>query len=97
MSELTVTYAITALAYIVTGGLPPVAAHYGMRVQFLGGVWPATLIGLIGAVLGGLLATIIPGIPELLVIADAVDIVPPFVTASGLTIIYGLISRTNDA
>lgn len=97
MSELTSAYVITALAYVVSGSVPPVVAYYMMKVRFLGGIWVAMLIGLLGAALGGLAETLVPAVPDLLLIAGAVDIVPPFLVATFLTFVYGLISRSNDS
>lgn len=96
MSELTSTYVIIALVYVVSGTIPPVIAHYMMKVRFLGGIWVAMLIGIVGAALGGLAETLVPAVPDLLLIAGAVDIAPPFLVATFLTFIYGLISRSND-
>jgi len=95
LSEIAIAYVITALTYVVTGGVPPIIGHYLLRIQFLGGVWFSILVGLIGAVVGGLAGVILPGLPELIVIANAVDIVPPLVASVILTSIHAVVSRSN--
>jgi len=43
---------ITAMTYIVSGMLPALIAHYIFRPGFLGGIWAATIVGLIAAFIG---------------------------------------------
>ena len=90
--------AITFLTYLVTGALPPIVAHYLMRVDFLGGAWAASAVGVIAAVLGGLAQTVLlPGLPDLIVIAGAVDAIPPLVASVLVTLIFALVSGTNQS
>jgi hypothetical protein len=89
-------FAITFLAYIVTGAIPALTAHFLLRVRFLGGAWGASLVGVIGAVIAGLAdAILFTGVADLLVIAGAVDIGPPFLGAIAFTVLFGLVSSSN--
>lgn len=93
---MTSTFTITLLTYIVTGALPPLIAFYLFRVSFLGGVWSATLVGVVAAVIGGLIDTIfLTTIPDLVVLAGAVDLIPPLVTSIVVTTLFGLVSSSN--
>ena len=93
---MTETFVITFLTYIVAGSIPPLGAAYLLRISFLGGPGAAILVGIIGAVIGGLLdSLILTTIPDLLVIAGIVDTVPPFLASVVLTTLFGLVSATN--
>ena len=92
----TAEFFITLLAYLVTGALPPMIAVYLIRVRFLGGIVVSTLVGVIAAVIGGLVDTVLlRTIPDLLVIGGTVDIVPPFIASIVVTAVFGLVSSTN--
>jgi hypothetical protein len=97
LSELAIAFVITALTYVVTGGVPPIVAHYGLGVRFIGGTWFAILVGLIVAVVGGLIAVLVPNLPDLIVVANAVDIVPPLIASVAMTTVHGVISKSNGA
>lgn len=88
---ITESFVITFLAYLVTGTLPPVFAHYVLRARFLGGTAAALLVGVIAAVTGGLMQTIL-GVPDLLVIGGTVEILWPLLTSIALTALYALVS-----
>jgi hypothetical protein len=90
------TTLIIFLTYLVAGVLPPALAVYLFRVQFLGGAWAALAIGVIGGFVGGLVDTLLLDvIGDMLIVAGAVDIVPPLVVSILFTVTYGLISRSN--
>lgn len=87
---------IIFLTYLVAGILPPAIAVYLLRTDFLGGVWVALLVGVIGAFLGGLVdALFLDSLGDVLELAGSVDVVPPLVFSVVLTVVYGLISRSN--
>ena len=87
---------ITALTYMVGGAVPPVVAHYALRVRFLGGIWLALAVGVFSAALGGVIDTLLADvIPDLLVIAGAVDVAPPVLMSIAVTAIYSALSRSN--
>ncbi len=88
---ITESFVITLLAYLVTGTIPPVVAHYMLRARFLGGAAAALLVGMIAAVSGGLVQTIL-GAPDLIVIGGMVEIVWPLLSSIGLTALYALVS-----
>ncbi len=88
---ITESFVITFLAYLVTGTLPPVVAHYILRVRFLGGTVAALLVGIIAAVAGGLVQTIL-GVPDLLVIGGIVEVFWPLLASIGLTALYAVVS-----
>jgi hypothetical protein len=93
---MTTAFIITFLTYLVAGAVPPIVAYYVLRVSFLGGAPAATLVGILAAVIGGLIDTIfLAGLPDLVVIAGAVDVVPPVVASLLLTILYALVSSSN--
>lgn len=93
----TASFVITFLVYIVAGSIPPLLAHFLLRVRFLGGPWAASLVGTIGAVVAGLVDTIfLTTLGDLIVIAGAVDLVPPIVGSVVLTAVYGLVSSSNS-
>lgn len=87
---------ITFLAYLVAGAAPPLLAHHVLRVRFLGGAWAAALVGVIGAVIAGLVDTLfLIELGDLVVIAGAVDIVPPLLGSIALTVLFGLVTSSN--
>ncbi len=87
---------ISFLIYIVAGAVPPIIAHYVIRLGFLGGVWVAMLVGVIASVMGGLAVILfLPGLPDLLVIAGSVDAIPPIVASVVVTTIFALVSSSN--
>ena len=87
---------ITVLTYLVGGALPPVIAYYAFGVRFLGGIWLALAIGVFAAAVGSVLATLAGGsIPDLVVVAGAVDLVPPVVMSIAVTLVYSAVSRSN--
>jgi hypothetical protein len=88
----TEAFAITLLVYLVAGAIPPMIAHYAMRAHFLGGIAAASLVGIIAAVAGSLAKTLVPGIPDLIVIAGAVDVVWPLAGSIALTVLFALVS-----
>ncbi len=85
------SFAIILLTYLVAGTLPPVVAHYLFGTRFLGGIAAALLVGVIGAVCGGLAHTV-AAIPDVLVIGGTVEIVWPLLASIGLTAIFALVS-----
>ena len=92
------TIAITFLAYLVVGTVPAIIAALLLRVRFLGGVWMAMLVGVVSAVIGGLIDTIfMDGMSDLLPIGGFVDVAVPL----GLTLVvltaFGFISRSNQS
>lgn len=93
---MTSGFIITLLTYVVAGALPPLIAVYLLNVSFLGGVWGGSLVGVVAAVIGGLLDTIVlTMVPDLIVLAGAVDVVPPLVTSIIVTTLFGLVSSSN--
>lgn len=89
-------FAITLLTYLVAGAAPPLVAHYLLRIRFLGGAWAASLVGVIGAVIAGLAdALFLIELGDLLVLAGAVDIVPPLVGSIALTVLFALVTSSN--
>lgn len=89
-------FLITFLTYLVAGAAPPLVGHYAFRVEFLGGAWAASLVGIIGAVAGGLVDTILlTELGDLLVLAGAVDVVPPLVGSIALTVLFALVTSSN--
>ncbi|MFP4378337.1 MAG: hypothetical protein ACLFP4_14935 [Spirochaetales bacterium] len=88
-------FLITLLTFIVAGTLPPVIAHYVFRVAFIGGTWAGLLVGTISAIAGGIVATSFLDLPEILVIGNAIDVVPPVITAILVTLVYALVSSSN--
>lgn len=89
---------ITFLTYLVTGAIPPAIAHYLLRVAFLGGIWAASLAGVVAAVLGGLLRTLfLPEMPNLIVIAGVVDLVPPLTASIVVTALFAFVSSSNNS
>ena len=90
------TTLIIFLTYLVAGAIPPTIAVYVFRIDFLGGVWAALAVGVVGAFLGGLADTLfLDSIGDILPLAGAVDLVPPLTASLVCTALYGLISRTN--
>ncbi len=89
-------FVITFLTYLVAGAAPPLLAHYVLRVAFLGGAWAASLVGIIGAVVAGLVDTVLLiDLGDLVVLAGAVDIVPPLVGSIVLTVLFALVTSSN--
>lgn len=89
---------IAFLIYLVAGAIPPIIGHYLIRLEFLGGIWVATLVGVVAAVMGGLAVTLfLPGMPDLLVVAGAVDAVPPIVASVLITTLFALVSSSNNS
>ncbi|MFP4113190.1 MAG: hypothetical protein ACOCZB_00160 [Spirochaetota bacterium] len=94
---MSVAILIAFLTYLVAGAVPPLAAHYLLRIRFLGGAVASALVGVIGAVLGGLAQTMfLSSIPDLVVIAGTVDIVPPVVGSILITVVFALVSSSNS-
>lgn len=90
-------FLITFLAYLVIGAVPPIFAVYIVHVRFLGGIAVSTIVGIIAAVIGGLIDTLfLAALPDILVIAGTVDIVPPLIVSVTITTIFGLVSATNS-
>ncbi|MFW6312985.1 MAG: hypothetical protein ACOC2N_03790 [Spirochaetota bacterium] len=88
---------IAFLTYLVAGAVPPIIAYYVIRLDFLGGIWTATLVGVIAAVMGGLAVTLFaPGMPDLLVISGSVDAVVPLVASAIVTTLFALVSSSNN-
>jgi uncharacterized membrane protein YeaQ/YmgE (transglycosylase-associated protein family) len=88
-------FLITLLTFLVTGTVPPVIAHYLFRVRFLGGTWAALLVGTIAAIAGGVVATSFLSLPEILVLGNAIDVVPPLAASTVVTVVYALVSLSN--
>ncbi|MFW5836029.1 MAG: hypothetical protein ACOCVK_01345 [bacterium] len=89
-------FVITLLTYIVTGSGPPLIGHYLLRIRFLGGAWAASLVGMLGAVLAGLLDTVfLMERGDLIVLAGVVDVVPPLVGSIVLTVLFALVTASN--
>lgn len=92
----TAAFVITLLTYVVAGSGPPLIAHHILRIRFLGGAWAASLVGLLGAVLAGLVHTIfLVELGDLIVLAGAVDVVPPLVGSIVLTVLFALVTASN--
>ncbi len=75
--------------------LPPVIAHYLFRVDFLGGTWAALLVGIIASIAGGVIATSFLSLPEILVLGNAIDVVPPLAASALMTALYALVTLSN--
>jgi len=89
---------IAFLTYLVAGAVPPIIGHYIVRLEFLGGIWVATLVGVIAAVMGGLAVSLfLPGLPDLVVIAGSVDAIPPIVASVLMTTLFALVSSSNQS
>jgi len=88
-------FLITLLTFLVSGMLPPVIAHYLFRVDFLGGTWAALLVGIIASIAGGVIATSFLSLPEILVLGNAIDVVPPLAASALMTALYALVSLSN--
>jgi uncharacterized membrane protein YeaQ/YmgE (transglycosylase-associated protein family) len=88
----TETFAITLLVYLVAGAVPPMVAHYTMRTRFLGGIVAGALVGVIAAVGASLAVSVAPGVPDLVVVAGAVDIVWPLLGSVVLTALFAVVS-----
>ena len=86
---------ITALTYIAAGLLPAVIAVYLIRIRFLGAIWGASLVALVGAFAGAILDATVLTMPHILSIAGTVDIVPPIAGSIILPVLLGLVSRSN--
>jgi uncharacterized membrane protein YeaQ/YmgE (transglycosylase-associated protein family) len=88
---------ITAITYLVAGLIPPLVAHYLIRVRFIGGIWAAMLVGVIGAFAGGLLDVFVLGmLPDIIPIGRMVDGGPPLVLAILFVLLFALVSRSNE-
>lgn len=93
---MTTRFLVTAIVYVVSGMLPPLIAFYALRVRFIGGIWAAILVGLIGAVTGGLLDTLFLGsFPDIILIGHIVDAGPPIAVAIVMTSVFALVSHSN--
>jgi uncharacterized membrane protein YeaQ/YmgE (transglycosylase-associated protein family) len=88
-------FLITLLTFLVSGMLPPVIAHYLFRVDFLGGTWAALLVGIIASIAGGVIATSFLSLPEILVLGNAIDVVPPLAASALMTALYALVTLSN--
>ena len=86
---------ITALTYLAAGLLPATIAVYLIRVRFLGAIWGASLVALVGAFAAGILDATLLTTPHIIEIAGAVDIVPPLAGSTILLVLFGLVSRSN--
>lgn len=93
---MTERFLITGLTYIVAGLLPAALAVYLLRIRFLGSIWGASVVGLVGAFAGGMLdVTLLSDLPDLLLIAGMVDTVQPLAGSLILLTLYALVSRSN--
>jgi len=93
---MTSRFVTTAIVYVVAGMIPPLIAVYVVRVRFIGGVWAATLVGLVAAFAGGMADTVfLPNLPDLVVVGNAVDAGPPLIASVAFTVLFGLVSRSN--
>ncbi len=89
-------FAITAIAYLIAGMVPPLFACYILRSKFIGGVWAAIVVGLIASFVGGLIDTFfLTEISDLIPIGRVVDAGPPLILATAATILFALVSRSN--
>jgi len=90
-------FVITAIAYLVAGMVPPLVANYLFHSRFIGGVWAAIVVGLISSFLGGLVDIFfLTAIPDLIPIGKVVDAGPPLILATLTTILFVLVSKSND-
>jgi uncharacterized membrane protein YeaQ/YmgE (transglycosylase-associated protein family) len=88
----------TAVVYVVAGMLPPLFAIYVLRTKFVGGVWVATIVGLVGAFAGGLIDTMfLTALPDLILVGAVVDAGPPLLVSLVFTVLFGIVSRSNSA
>lgn len=98
---MTMRTLLTALAFLACGALPPLVVAVLFRVRFLGSLWLAIALGVIGASIGGLLDTVILSIageallPRFLLLAGTVDLLPPAIGAIVTTALFTLVSRSN--
>ena len=93
---MTHRFIITAITYLVAGMLPVLIATYFLHLRFLGGVWAALIVGLIGSFIGGLIDTfLLTTIRDLIPIGGVVDVGPPLIFATLVTILFALVSRSN--
>jgi hypothetical protein len=91
-------FIITAVTYILCGMIPPLAAHYLIRVRFIGGVWGGVIVGMVAAFAGGLLDVfLLAALPDLLPIARVVDAGPPLIVSIAVVVVYGFVSRSNES
>ena len=63
-----------ALTYATIGLAAAIVAHYLMRQHVIGGFWIALVVGLVGAVLGGLLDQLLAGVIERLANFNSVNV-----------------------
>lgn len=86
-------FIIIVLTFLVSGSVPPVVAHYAFNARFLGGVAGGTIVGILAAALGSVLISVIPlPVPELIVLAGTLDVVPPVLSAVLATVLFALSS-----
>ncbi|TVQ22577.1 MAG: hypothetical protein EA382_11870 [Spirochaetaceae bacterium] len=90
-------FLIIVLTFLVSGSIPPVVAHYAFGARFLGGLIAGAIVGILAAALGSVLASVLPiEVPELIVLAGALDIVPPILSAVVATLLFALASGSSQ-
>lgn len=89
-------FVITATTFLIAGMVPVLLAHYLLHLRFIGGVWAALVVGLIGSFVGGLIDTFfLTAVADLIPIGRVVDVGPPLIFATAVTIVFALVSRSN--
>ena len=88
---------ITALTYILAGMIPALIAQYLFRARFIGGIWVAIIVGLVGAFGGGLVKTFfLASAPDIIPIGGTVDAGPPLIVSIAVTVLFALVSKSNS-
>ncbi len=91
-------FVITAITHLIAGMVPPLVANYILKSKFIGGIWAAIIVGLIASFVGGLVDTFfLTALPDIIPIARVVDAGPPLILATGATILFALVSRSNGS
>ena len=94
---MTESFAIIFLVYLVAGVIPPTVAVLIFRVRFLGGIWAGLAVGVVAAFIGGVIdALLLQSLGDMIVLARAVDLVPPLVISILATTLFALISHSNQ-
>ena len=95
---MTARFIMTAVTYVVCGMAPALVAHYVFRARFIGGVWAATAVGMIAAFAGGLIDVfLLTALPDLIPVGRIVDAGPPLIVAIAITVLFALISHSNES
>lgn len=76
---MTIPFLIVFLVYLSIGFGLGILFHYFLRRPFLGGFWGYTVVGVLGAAIGGLADHLLKGHWKLLTnLFGQINIIPPF-------------------